>query len=216
MSLFPSSIVSSSLSRSIGLALMTAGLLAASAAHAAPFQPGYVGCYVDGGNRTLPNYIGDRYTAATCIQYARTYGYRYAGLQYWGQCFVGNSLNAARVADSECNTPCDANPSEMCGSAWRNSVYDVRQYQGCFTDGGAAGRALPAYFGDRFTKETCVATAAAYGYRYAGLQYWGQCFGGNTVGHAQVADSECTLPCDANQTQSCGGVFRNLILSTTP
>ncbi|HME43093.1 MAG TPA: WSC domain-containing protein, partial [Syntrophorhabdales bacterium] len=47
----------------------------------------------------------------------------YAGVQYYGQCFAGNTVGYTKVADSQCNTPCSANTAEMCGGSWLNSIY---------------------------------------------------------------------------------------------
>ena len=58
----------------------------------------------------------------SCVQLAQNAGYRYAGLQWYGYCFAGNTLGYAPAPESECNTPCTANPSEMCGGGWRNSI----------------------------------------------------------------------------------------------
>jgi hypothetical protein len=46
-------------------------------------------------------------------------------LEYGGECRAGNVLGYAKVSDSECNMPCNANTSEMCGALWRNSIYKV-------------------------------------------------------------------------------------------
>src|SRR6185503_12007319 len=70
-------------------------------------------------------------------------------------------------------------------------------YVGCYTD--SSTRALPAHLSTGGeTIASCRAKAAANGYAYAGLQYYGECFGGNTLGYTQVADSECNTPCSAN------------------
>jgi hypothetical protein len=179
------------------------------------FPQGYLGCFTDSESRALPYYMGDGFTAESCKQVARTYGFRYAGTQYGGQCFIGPSIAGTQVSNSECSMPCSANPSEMCGNGWRNSLYDTQAstYQGCFTDDWS--RALPAFLGEgTFTQESCVAAAKASGYRYAGLQWYGQCFAGNQLGYTQVSDSECNLPCTGDPAQTCGGGFRNQIYST--
>ena len=88
-----------------------------------PPSSGYQGCFTDDGNRALPAWLGEGHTIETCTAAARGQGYAYAGLQWYGQCFAGNSLGYSRVGDGECNTPCNARPSQMCGGAWRNSIY---------------------------------------------------------------------------------------------
>jgi hypothetical protein len=86
-------------------------------------------------------------TMESCTAVAKQAGFNYAGLQDGSQCFAGDTLGYARVADSECNMPCTANNSEMCGAAWLNSIYSTGltgpvAYQGCYTD-QAQNRALP-------------------------------------------------------------------------
>ena len=85
---------------------------------------GYQGCYTDTTTRALPVQLGGTtHTIASCKQAAYNAGYRYAGLQYYGYCFAGNNLAYSLVTDRECNTPCTSDPSQMCGGAWRNSIY---------------------------------------------------------------------------------------------
>lgn len=43
------------------------------------------------------------------------------------------------------------------------------------------------------------------GFRYAGLKYYGVCFCGSTVDGPQVPDSQCSLPCSGNKSETCGG-----------
>jgi hypothetical protein len=84
---------------------------------------------------------------------------------------------------------------------------------GCYTDDSA--RALPVELASSgATRESCVAAAKAQGLTYAGLQYGGWCFGGNSLGYVKVSDSECDMPCDADTSQICGGSWRNSIYST--
>ena len=53
----------------------------------------------------------------------RARGLAVAGLQYYGECWGGSAAGYAPAPESECNTPCTAKPSEMCGGGWRNSIY---------------------------------------------------------------------------------------------
>jgi poly(3-hydroxybutyrate) depolymerase len=89
--------------------------------------PSYQGCYTDDPARALPVMISDSgETVETCSAKAAASGFTYAGVQYYGQCFGGSTLGYAQVSDSECNTPCSADSSEMCGGVWRNSIYQVQ------------------------------------------------------------------------------------------
>ena len=203
----------------------TAGIQSAPSNEVSYTVPGktninYVGCFTDDTNRALPAELSSGgETVESCTQKAAAAGYAYAGLQYYGQCFAGNKPGYTRVADSECNMPCTANPAEMCGGVWYNSIYraSVTPYVGCFTDD--TNRALPAELSSGGeTVESCMQKAAAAGYAYAGLQYYGQCFAGNTPGYTRVADSGCNIPCTANPAEMCGGVWYNSIYraSVTP
>jgi subtilisin family serine protease len=103
-------------------------------------------------------------------------------------------------------------------SAWSNVASlivatPVSGYQGCYTD--AATRALPAQLGGTtHTIESCKQAAFNAGYAYAGVQWYGYCFGGNALGYTLVTDDQCNTPCTANQTQMCGGAWRNSIYAT--
>jgi hypothetical protein len=187
---------------------------------AAP-KPVYQGCYTDDAKRALPvELMSSGATVESCNAAAQARQLRFAGLQFQGQCYGGNTLGKAKVADSECNTPCSANPAQTCGGAWRSSVYasgvtpppapPVAAYQGCYVDD--ASRALPvALMASGATVDSCVAAAKVAGYTYAGVQFQGQCYAGNTIGRAKVADTECNTPCTANSAQICGGGWRNSI-----
>jgi hypothetical protein len=83
----------------------------------------YVGCFTDSESRALPTLLGTSYTVESCVNAAKAAGYLYAGLQAGGQCFAGNSVGHTAVPNSQCDTPCGANPREMCGGSWRNSIY---------------------------------------------------------------------------------------------
>jgi hypothetical protein len=70
-------------------------------------------------------YIGTGMTVDQCIFNAQAAGYTYAGLQYGGECYAGNSTGYTKVADTECNMACTANSLATCGGSWRNSVWQV-------------------------------------------------------------------------------------------
>jgi hypothetical protein len=87
---------------------------------------GYVGCYTDTATRALPVQLaGTNNTIESCKQAAYNAGYKYAGLQYFGYCFAGNTLGFSLVAETECSTACTANSGQICGGVWRNSIYNT-------------------------------------------------------------------------------------------
>lgn len=183
--------------------------------------PNYLGCFVDDATRALPSELySANATVESCTAAAQAAGFTYAGVQFGGECWAGNTLGFAQVSESECATPCTADPTEICGDDWRNSIYQIQPiplppppestYLGCFVDD--ATRALPnALAAGGSTIESCTAAAYAAGFTYAGLQWGGECWAGDTLGFAHVSDGECTMVCTANPSQICGDNWRNSI-----
>jgi hypothetical protein len=105
----------------------------------------YQGCFRDSTTRALPRFAGETsdMTPARCE--SRCAGYKYAGVQWYGQCFCGNELRYERRPDSECNTPCNGDRSKLCGGAWRNSIFTVSSggsSSGGSSSGGSTGQVL--------------------------------------------------------------------------
>jgi hypothetical protein len=87
---------------------------------------GFVGCYTDlvSGVRALPTLLmSTGATSATCLAAAKTRKFAYTGLQFSRECWGGDDLKFAPVADTECRQACTANPGELCGASSRNSIY---------------------------------------------------------------------------------------------
>jgi Protein of unknown function (DUF4038)/WSC domain/Putative collagen-binding domain of a collagenase len=179
----------------------------------------YVGCYTDKSVRALPHALAtEGATVESCMALAKAQNLAYAGLQYGGQCFGGDTLGYELVATSSCKMPCSADTKEVCGGPWLNSVYSTgvaptANYVGCYTD--SSTRALPHELASSgATVESCIALAKAEELAYAGLQDGGQCFGGDVLGHELVATSNCKMPCSADSAEICGGPWLNSIYST--
>lgn len=183
------------------------------------------GCWVDAPQRQLPVQLMESgATRERCVAAAAARGLRYAGLQYGGQCHGGNSLAGTPAAASDCSMPCTADAGQSCGGTWRNAVFDlgpstatmppVTQRQGCWVDDPR--RALPvALMPSGATVASCVALARQLGFGFAGLQFHGQCWAGDSKGFALAkSPAECDTPCTADTTQNCGGGWRNSIWST--
>ena len=80
----------------------------------------YEGCWRDGGDRALPNRLGNVNSVAECATRAKNAGMNTFGLQYYGECWTGNNTNwdrYGRLADQGCGA---------LGSAWNNQVYTRR------------------------------------------------------------------------------------------
>ena len=53
-------------------------------------------------------------------------GYRYAGLQFYQECYCGNSsFEKFGKFNSGCNLPCTGDNNQKCGGRERNSVYEI-------------------------------------------------------------------------------------------
>ena len=95
--------------------------------------PTYVGCYVDGSPRDLPQNAGDLKStdspAACAAECASKLGAmpKYIGLQDGDNCFCGNSYGShGKGNGTDCNMPCPPpNEKTMCGGVNRNSIYDT-------------------------------------------------------------------------------------------
>lgn len=92
----------------------------------------YYGCVSDGVNgRTLNGNLNPIPAAQNSVENCTTacQGYVYAGMEYSGECYCGNSFNGgALVAGTTpdatgCNMVCSANSTEYCGGPNRLSVY---------------------------------------------------------------------------------------------
>lgn len=186
--------------------------------------PQYMGCYADKPQRALPVLLQQaNATRESCVAAARARGLRYAGLQYKGQCFGGNTAQYTKDAnDALCNTKCSANTLQTCGGEWRNSVWATGAAQlppppkssevGCYAD--APNRMLPVMLlSSGATPATCIAAARSAGLAYAGTQFGGQCWGGNTLTGAPQT-GQCTMACTADASQPCGrDWFSNVFLT---
>jgi hypothetical protein len=110
--------------------------------------------------------------------------------------------------------------TEACGGGWRNSIYRVipsaanqRIYEGCYTDDSVRALPVQLFWGDG-TLDSCVQAASNAGYKFAGLQWYGECYAGNNRAYQLTAESECNTPCNNKRGDTCGGAWRNSIWST--
>lgn len=85
----------------------------------------YQGCWNDTSNRAIPNFMGNL-SPSDCQQTAYNTGNSVYGLQYYGQCFVGNNLNQAKEYGMAFGG--NSNECGSQGSAWNNQVYAAEPY----------------------------------------------------------------------------------------
>ncbi|KAH8909665.1 WSC-domain-containing protein [Coniochaeta sp. PMI_546] len=198
----------------------------------APFRPFvYSGCFADNTpDATLSFHSdADRYnmTVEGCMAECKGNGFRYAGLEYYGECYCGNAVNGPSVDESQCNFPCTGNQSEVCGGGNIISIYQdttfttiddttVADYAplGCYFDDSPIGKALSypqdSVNGNGLTTEKCLAQCKKGGYPFAGTEYGGECWCGVVLGNNTypVADTDCNMPCNGDSTETCGGPSR--------
>jgi hypothetical protein len=88
----------------------------------------YYGCYKDSGNRDLPKLLGAGYgDPRKCFKMAMDGGFKYVGMKYAGECWVGNTVGKyGKRPDSECNMPCKKDSTRTCGAGWRKSVFELK------------------------------------------------------------------------------------------
>lgn len=161
-------------------------------------------------------------------------GLEYAGECYCGN---AAPPAAQKAAESTCNMPCKGNTAQMCGGSSRLSVYNntlyaptsspatvavggraAYKYAGCYSEGGS-GRALggsgtsasSSTSGDNMSVETCASFCAGAGFQYMGVEYGRECYcnnGGPINGAAPVTEGDCSMTCQGNVTEWCGGRSR--------
>jgi hypothetical protein len=84
----------------------------------------YLGCFTDAPDRDLPEFFDSaQMTVGMCLSRCASRGFAYAGLQYAGQCFCGNSYGKHGQKNPQCTMKCMGNPAEVCGGDWANSIY---------------------------------------------------------------------------------------------
>ncbi|KAF2640151.1 WSC-domain-containing protein [Massarina eburnea CBS 473.64] len=192
----------------------------------------YSGCFGDSvSSRALPFMTELEFNNATveqCTAYCKGNDYRYAGLEYHGQCFCGTSVSAAVASEGECNLPCNGDPTQVCGGQDRISIYQDPTFPdaddiaiasdylslGCYTEGNG-GRSLDYSQWDflnssAMTTETCLDACGSKGFPFVGTEFGRECYCGVVLGNGTTSTSvsECSTPCTGNSTQSCGGVDR--------
>jgi hypothetical protein len=151
---------------------------------------GSLGCYSDSvAARILPTGVGvaggaSNNSAASCTAACAASNFKYAGTEYGGECFCGNTLGNGHGPEEEgCDMECNGAPTEFCGGSNRINVYEFGKKapvqtgwvsQGCYTDsvgqrtfqvgmgveGGAAG----------MSNTKCQAACRAAGYIWAGTE----------------------------------------------
>jgi hypothetical protein len=190
---------------------------------------GYIslGCYTEATQgRALAHQLSTvNETVADCLDLCAG-AYTYAGLEYGGECWCGNDLGvgAGPTDASACTMPCNDNRTELCGGPSLLNLYqsnatalpvggpfinpgkDGFAYRGCYHEPDG-GRALPNQQSVGVETVGACLDVCEGAYTFAGLEYGGECWCGNALsaGSAKEEDATCSMVCNGNQTEYCGG-----------
>ncbi|KAJ3887188.1 WSC domain-containing protein, partial [Lentinula edodes] len=176
-------------------------------------------------------------TKVVCIEYCVANNWTYAGVEDGGECYCDELFHEdgwQGTDSSECNMPCNGDPTQTCGGPNRIDVYwdgdfytpsspstlsrSYWSYSGCFED-SPSQRTLSAPEGTfgGVTPATCADACAFNGYTVMGTEYGGECWCGNSTGTAaQVSDTECAMTCSADRDYLCGDANRLSVYHHNP
>lgn len=170
-------------------------------------------------------------TGNKCLTACAMTSFKWAGLQYGGECWCGSSepSSSLLIAPERCAKAC-ADSTTACGGSLAMLVYMnpdaavvakpslivVSSYQdwtlsGCYVD-SSTSRVLSktTSLSGSVTPESCMTSCRASGYSTAGIEYSTECFCGygnvlpSSAG-AAVPTSDCNMPCQGDITKACGG-----------
>lgn len=160
----------------------------------------YKSCYTDVG-RTInaASYTdGTKMTQEACVKYCDGKGYAYAGVEFSTECYCGNTLAAGSAAApaADCGQACSGDATEACGGGNRLTLFYNPNAnvppppvtnpgppgwtsKGCYSE-GTNGRTLAngvATTGGSaaLTVALCTTACKNGGYKYAGVEYSGEC-----------------------------------------
>jgi len=127
-----------------------------------------------------------------------------------------------KISEASCDAACAGDSTELCGGTWAANVYLNENYlppalvpisgafesRGCFTDSSKPRLLSSGHSTDYggMTVAKCIAMAGP-SYKYAAIEYHGECYWGNTLANSQTADSSCDAACAGDSTQLCGGTW---------
>jgi hypothetical protein len=87
----------------------------------------FFNCVVDGANpRPLSTVqANDNMTVEACLKMADAGGYKFAGLEYARECWMGNTIagQPANASLTDCNMICKGSVGELCGAGSRLAMY---------------------------------------------------------------------------------------------
>jgi len=183
----------------------------------------FLGCYLDSTNRTLTKQLSDVSSVEACISGCSSSGYRYAGLEYYSQCFCDNQIvnNGPTIINAQnCNYACNGSPSQTCGGSNALQIYSGTPaapatsipsgfqgytYMDTFADGPSARVLSVPMSMSSTTVEACIASCASAGYSFAGLEYGAECYCGSAMLNNPAGGKTPTMSCQGKASEYCGG-----------
>ena len=173
---------------------------------------------VSDGGPIIP--LRDDVMTALTLDYCldRCKNFEYTILGDGQNCFCSETIPIIELLpDAECNKPCTGDPSNnKCGGYYKWSVYNN------YTPEPFTGQCLQDYSDVRvfddvavgyfdLTVEACLERCEDY--KYAAVQNGLTCRCGNEFGRETeiLANSACDMPCKGDQTQTCGGWYKQNI-----
>ena len=150
-------------------------------------------------------------------------GFRIAGVEYSKECFCNTVFSGVLRPASECSYACSGDPTQSCGGSARIAMYQDRTFntispglitgyssKGCYSE-AKTPPALSIKQGyldsSKMTVEICLTNCKSRGFPLAGLQGSGNCHCSVVLGAGSepISPAQCGLPCNGDNTQTCGG-----------
>ncbi|KAL8276300.1 hypothetical protein RQP46_011295 [Phenoliferia psychrophenolica] len=189
----------------------------------------YKNCLRDSsaGYRELATGITTDGKAASCLAACSARSFNLCGLEYGGECWGSNFLvgyASKTLAQSSCSIACTSDTPYLCGGSNALSLYAVTDaaltatrtslasgsgYSSplCKTDNSAGHRELPNYLGNTGTVTGCLSACKTAGFAFCGVEYGGECYGGDTLASSATSSTQCTTACASASEDKylCGG-----------
>jgi hypothetical protein len=205
-------------------------------------------CYTDDPSARALHHLAirdDTVTVSKCLDACEADGFALAGVEYYNECWCGNSIQYDNHPQSifNCQYPCAGDPHQLCGGSNSMIIYQrgipytvgpvttlVQSYNNyhltqCWQDdkylfGGQRllqNEPNPPLPHEEVTVQKCIDACAQSGYTSAGLEWSQECFCGNISfpPGQSTSPGDCNMPCTADATQYCGGPNRLLIYTST-
>ncbi|KAK0113502.1 hypothetical protein ONS96_014365 [Cadophora gregata f. sp. sojae] len=182
------------------------------------------GCFADDSNARLLN--SGSFTDATGMTVARCVSLagssKYAAVEFHSECYWGNNLHQGQVSEDKCDAACAGDPGTLCGGTWAANVYQNENFsppsvlpssgnfhsRGCYRDSSKPRLVSSGHTTDyeSMTVEKCISLAGPT-FKYVAIEYHGECYWGNTLTNAKVAESQCDAACAGDSAHLCGGTW---------